>query len=267
MQGTGYTKDPQESINYISKHDNETLFDLNMFKLPLGKSGTAVTSMNERVRVQNLGLSLVGLSQGIPFFQMGSDMLRSKSLDHNSYDSGDWFNRIDFTYSKNNFGVGLPPAWSSNQERWDIMSPLLRNSKFDPEKEHILANTHHFQEVLKIRRSSPLFRLRTKEDIEQRLQFHNMGREQKDALIVMSVDDTVGENLDPNYKKVVALFNADKFGQKFKIPELAGTSMVLHPVQANSHDDVVKSANFDVSTGEFEVPARTTAVFVAPESS
>jgi len=265
LQGTGYTKDPQESINYISKHDNETLFDLNMFKLPLGKSGSAVTSMNERVRVQNLGLSLVGLSQGIPFFQLGSDMLRSKSLDHNSYDSGDWFNRIDFTYSKNNFGVGLPPAWSSNQERWGIMSPMLRNSKFDPEPEHILANTHHFQEVLKLRRSSPLFRLRTKEDIEQRVHFHNMGQNQQDALIVMSLDDTVGENLDPNYKKVVALFNADKFGQKFKIPELAGTSMVLHPVQANSHDDVVKSANFDVSTGEFEVPARTTAVFVAPE--
>jgi len=40
---------------------------------------------------------------------------------------------------------------------------------------------------------------------------------------------------------------------------------VLHPVQANSYDDVVKSANFDVTTGEFEVPARTTAVFVAPE--
>jgi len=265
LEGTGYTKDPQESINYISKHDNETLFDLNMFKLPLGKSGSAVTSMNERVRVQNLGLSLVGLSQGIPFFQLGSDMLRSKSLDHNSYDSGDWFNRIDFTYSKNNFGVGLPPAWSSNQERWAIMSPMLRNSKFDPEPEHILANTHHFQEVLKLRRSSPLFRLRTKEDIEQRVHFHNMGQNQQDALIVMSLDDTVGENLDSNYKKVVALFNADKFGQKFKIPELAGTSMVLHPVQANSHDDVVKSANFDLSTGEFEVPARTTAVFVAPE--
>ena len=264
LQGTGYTKDPQESINYISKHDNETLFDLNMFKLPLGKSGTAVTSMNERVRVQNLGLSLVGLSQGIPFFQMGSDMLRSKSLDHNSYDSGDWFNRIDFTYSGNNFGVGLPPAWS-NQERWGIMSPLLKNTKFDPDQEHILDNVQHFREILQIRRSSPLFRLRTKEDIEQRLTFHNMGKNQKDAFIVMSLDDTVGENLDPNYNKVVALFNADKFGQKIKIPELAGTPMVLHPVQADSHDDVVKSASFNLTNGEFDIPARTTAVFVTPE--
>ena len=264
LQGTGYTKDPQESINYISKHDNETLFDLNMFKMPLGKSGTAVTSMSERVRAQNLGLSLVGFSQGIPFFQMGSDLLRSKSLDHNSYDSGDWFNRVDFTYTKSNFGVGLPPAWS-NQERWGIMSPMLKNSKFDPKKEQILDNATHFQEVLKIRRSSPLFRLRTKEAIEQRVKFHNMGQNQKDGLIVMSLDDTVGENLDPNYQKIVALFNADKFAQKIKVSEFAGTPMVLHPVQANSRDDRVKSANFQISSAEFEVPPRTAAVFVVPE--
>ena len=265
LEGAGYTKDPQESINYISKHDNETLFDLNMFKMPLGKSGTAVTSMKERVRAQNLGLSLVGLSQGIPFFHLGSDMLRSKSLDHNSYDSGDWFNRLDFTYSKNNFGVGLPTAWG-NQERWGIMSPLLRNSKFDPKSEDILDNVAHFQEVLKIRRSSPLFRLRTKEDIEERVKFHNMGQNQKDGLIVMSIDDDVaGENLDPNYQKLVALFNADKFGQKIQIPELAGKPMILHPVQANSHDQVVKSASFNFTNGEFEVPARTAAVFVLPE--
>ena len=266
LDGTGYTKDPQETVNYISKHDNETLFDLNLFKMPLGHSGSAVTSMKERVRAQNLGLSLVGFSQGIPFFHLGSDMLRSKSLDHNSYDSGDWFNRVDFTYTKSNFGVGLPPAWS-NQSRWDIMSPLLRNPKFDPHQEEILDNVTHFQEVLKIRRSSPLFRLRTKEDIEQRVKFHNTGHNQKDALIAMSIDDTVGENLDGNYQQIVTLFNADKFRHKIKIPEFAGSSMQLHPVQMNSHDHVVKSAQFEAKTGEFDVPPRTAAVFVVPEDA
>lgn len=264
LDGTGYVKDPQETVNYISKHDNETLFDLNMFKLPLGHSGSAVTSMNERVRAQNLGLSLVGLSQGIPFFHLGSDMLRSKSLDHNSYDSGDWFNRVDFTYTKSNFGVGLPPAWN-NQERWGIMAPLLRNSKFDPTQEHILDNVSHFQDVLKIRRSSPLFRLRTKEEIEQRVQFHNMGKDQKDALIAMSISDTVGDNLDPNYNQIAVFFNADKFQKKITIPELAGSKMVLHPVQSNSRDNVVKTSKFDLETGQFEIPPRTAAVFVSPE--
>jgi len=264
LDGVGYTQDPQETVNYISKHDNETLFDLNLFKMPLGHSGTAVTSMEERVRAQNLGLSLVGFSQGIPFFHLGSDMLRSKSLDHNSYDSGDWFNRVDFTYTKSNFGVGLPPAWN-NQSRWEIMSPLLKQSKFDPKQADILDNVHHFQDVLKIRRSSPLFRLQTKQAIQKRLQFHNMGQNQQDGLIVMSLSDTVGEDLDPNYEHIVVLFNADKFRKTLTISDLAGSGMTLHPVQVNSRDEVVKSASFQKATGEFEVPPRTAAVFVNPE--
>jgi pullulanase len=34
----------------------------------------------------------------------GIDTLRSKSMDRNSYNSGDWFNRLDWTYSDNYFG-------------------------------------------------------------------------------------------------------------------------------------------------------------------
>jgi pullulanase len=37
---------------------------------------------------------------------------------------------------------------------------------------------------------------------------------------------------------------------------------MLHPVQANGSDDVVKGAAFDSAAGLFTVPARTTAVFV-----
>jgi hypothetical protein len=33
-----------------------------------------------------------------------------QSLDRDSYNSGDWFNRLDFSYKSNNFGVGLPGA-------------------------------------------------------------------------------------------------------------------------------------------------------------
>lgn len=264
LEGAGYTRDPQETVNYISKHDNETLFDLNMFKLPLGEKGMAVTTMGERVRAQNMGLSLVALGQGVPFFQMGSDMLRSKSLDHNSYDSGDWFNRVDFTYTHNNFGVGLPPAWG-NQSRWSIMGPLLSNPDLRPGKDNILDSVAHLQEMLQIRRSSKLFRLETEADIKERLRFHNTGSEQKDGLIVMSLSDRGRQDLDPNYDQIVVLFNANKFGQTLRIPEFRNIPMELHPVQVNSHDPLVKMAKFDRSTGEFSVPERTTAVFVAPE--
>ena len=120
--------------------------------------------MADRVRVQNLGTSVIALAQGVPFFQMGQDILRSKSLDRNSYDSGDWFNRVDWSYSDgtyaNNFGVGLPPAWD-NQTRWDIMAPLLTNTALDPAAANAQASAAHLREMLRIRKSSPLFRLTT----------------------------------------------------------------------------------------------------------
>ena len=52
--------------------------------------------------------SIVALSQGVPFFHAGDELLRSKSLDRDSYDSGDWFNRLDFSGETHNFGAGCP---------------------------------------------------------------------------------------------------------------------------------------------------------------
>lgn len=255
LNGTGYTTDPQETVNYISKHDNETLYDLNAFKLPAG------TSMADRVRSQNMGLSIVSLSQGVPFFHLGSDMLRSKSLDRNTYDSGDWFNLVDFTYNDNNFAKGLPPAWD-NQTRWPIMQPLLADPALVPAQADIVSNVVHLQEMLQIRQSSKLFRLESAADIQSRLHFYNTGSSQVDGLIVMSLSDAVGADLDPNYEYIVVLFNADKNSHSFTLGHLAGTGMSLHPVQLASADPLVQTATFNDGTGEFVVPARTTAVFV-----
>ena len=266
LNGTGYTKDPQETVNYASKHDNETLYDLNVFKMPLGERGMAITSMEERVRAQNMALDIIGLAQGIPFFHMGSDMLRSKSLDRDSFNSGDWFNRVDFNYQNNNFGVGLPIA-EKNKTRWDIIRPLLANNDLEPVPSDIADTVEHFQEVLKIRQSSKLFRLETANDIKELVKFHNNGSDQQDALIVMSIQDTLDTDLDPNYEYLVVLFNANKAEQNFTIPGLKGmTSLSLHPVQRDSHDPVVKTASFDSSKGEFSLPPRTTAVFVSTQA-
>ncbi len=263
FNGTGYTQDPQETINYVSKHDNETLFDLNVLKMPMGERGAAITPMTERVRAQNLGISLVGLSQGIPFFQLGVDMLRSKSLDRNSYDSGDWFNRIDYTYHQNYFGSGLPPAWS-NLGRWGVMDPLLANYDLNPSRADILSSVAHLRETLRIRRSSKLFRLETADDIKQRIQFYNLGSNQRDALIIMSITDRIDPDLDPNYEDVVVLINANKVPQQLDIGAFIGIPLELHPVQQQSSDPIVKQASFDSAQGTFLIPPRTTAVFVSP---
>lgn len=249
----GYTLDPQEHIVYIEKHDNETLYDILQYKIPAG------TSMADRVRMQNLGSSIVLLSQGVPFIHAGQDMLRSKSMDRNSYNSGDWFNRLDFTYASNNWGVGLPPA-GDNQAMWPTMGPLLAQPELKPSSDDIRAAMSHFKEMLRIRYSTKLFRLETAEQVQEMVQFHNVGPDQTLGLIVMSITDT--QDIDPNYSKVVVLFNARSEAVVFTEESLTEVNLSLHPVLAESQDAVVKGAAFDPATGEFSVPALTTAVFV-----
>jgi pullulanase len=255
-QPAGYGQDPIDVINYISAHDNQTLFDNNQYKLPVG------TAMSDRVRVNNLGLALVALAQGIPFFHAGDDTLRSKSFDRNSYNSGDWFNRLDWTYQSNNFAVGRPPEWD-NKEDWPMMEPFLKNPAIKPGFCDIYSAHLYFKDLLRIRKSSPLFRLKTGDEVKQRVQFHNVGPDQQPALIVMVILDVVGRILDPKAKRLVVFFNADKIQKSIDLPDYVGLSLELHPVLRHTNADlVVKQARYDQSTGRFIIPPRTTAVFV-----
>jgi pullulanase-type alpha-1,6-glucosidase len=255
----GYTTSPEEHIIYISAHDNETLFDGIQAKVSLDMA------MADRVKVQNLGLSLVMFSQGVPFFHAGSDMLRSKSFDRDSFNSGDWYNAIDWTYQDNNWGHGLPPA-EKNQDNWDIMRPLLGNPDLAPGSADIQANTNHFQMLLRIRQSSPLFRLQTADDIHNRLIFHNTGPEQIPGLIVMSISDVdQAANLDPNADMVLVLFNATPDDLTFTLPnELSEVDFTLHPEQALLSDSTLRGEAVD---GIVQLPPRSTTVLVAPEGS
>jgi len=254
----GYTLDPQENIVYVSKHDNETLFDNMLFRIPTG------TTMDTIVRMQNFSLSFALYAQGVPFLHAGSDMLRSKSLDRNSYNSGDWFNRLDFSYQTNNFGVGLPPS-ADNSSQWDTMRPILANPEFKPTPDDILLNVNVFREMLRIRYSSPLFHLKTAEEVQARVIFHNTGAEQIPGLIVMELSDVTGENLDAQYARVIVIFNADDAAITFTAEDFVGLGFELHPVLQSSADTVVQGATFSSTNGTFSVPALTTAVFVLPE--
>ena len=122
----GYTAEPSEVISYVDAHDNETLFDALQFKLPQD------TPMADRVRMNTVSLATTALSQGPMLWHAGNDLLRSKSLDRNSFNSGDWFNRIDWTRQENTFGSGLPPA-TDNSAKWPITcEPLLADSALKP---------------------------------------------------------------------------------------------------------------------------------------
>jgi pullulanase/glycogen debranching enzyme len=252
-QPAGYTANPAETINYIEAHDNQTLFDLNAYKLPVS------TSAADRVRVQNLGAAINLLAQGIPFIHAGQEILRSKSLDRDSYNAGDWFNKLDFSYQDNNFGVGLPMA-GPNQDNWWLMRPILANPLIKPNPSQIVAARDAFTELLEIRKDTTLFRLRTGQDVIERLRFYNVGPQQVPGVIVMAID---GDRYPgAKYKSVVVVFNVDKVAHDVGVAELKGRKLALHRVQRESRDPVVRGASFDAANGAFSVPARTAAVFV-----
>lgn len=255
--GVGYTLQPQETINYIDKHDNETLWDDTQAKLPYH------FDMDRRVRIHMLKNTFINYGQGVPFYQLGTDMLRSKSMDRNSYQSGDWFNRVDYTMESHNWGSGLPPAWD-NRDNWDIQREILQNPNVDVQKEHMELANQLFREQLQVRYSSPLFRLETAEEIHQRVAFHNTGQGQIPGLITMTISDgaCTDKSLDSNYDGILVIFNADI---EEKTIELGLNGMMLHPLQQNGADSVVKSSA--TSDGSFTVPGLTTAVFVMPEGA
>ncbi|WP_246611948.1 pullulanase-type alpha-1,6-glucosidase [Agarivorans aestuarii] len=251
----GYTLNPSENISYVSKHDNQTLWDNNAYKAATG------TSAADRSRMQVVSLSTVMLGQGIPFIHMGSELLRSKSMQRDSYDSGDWFNRVRFDGSDNNWNVGLPRE-DKDGDNWDLIKTIIADETAEPAVADIELAKDQFLELLTMRSSSDLFRLTTAEEVQARVDFRNVGADQVQGLIVMSIDNGTGagDDLDENNDAIVVVLNATDEEQDFTI---AGTTgFELHEVQQASADSVVMGASFADAT--FTVPARTTAVFVQP---
>jgi pullulanase/glycogen debranching enzyme len=254
-QPAGYVSEPGEVVNYVENHDNQTLFDLNVFKLPLE------TSREDRARVSVLGSAIVALSQGIAYFHAGQELLRSKSMDRNSYDSGDWFNRLDFTMRDNGFGRGLPPK-PDNEASWGLMRPRLADTSIAPSPDDIRFARDATLDLLRIRRSTPLFRLRTAREVEARLHFHNTGPSQEPTVIVGELDGRM--MYDATYDGVLYAINVDTVAHRLVLPELAGRAYVLHPVHRapTAADRRAASATWAAGRGALTVPARTAVVWV-----
>ena len=255
-QPAGYAGTPLEDVNYCSVHDNQTLFDAIQFK---SASGDTVAA---RARRQVLAMSILTLAQGVPFFHAGDDLLRSKDMDNGSYNSGDWFNKIDWSLQGNNWGIGLPIA-GVNQTQWPIEQPLLANESLKPTPKNIQSTTEAFQDFLKIRTSTALFRMATLTEIQQNLSFLNTGQNQTAGLIVMRLDDH-GHNYGGAHHLVV-YFNAGNTSVTYVDATLVGLKLHLHPIQLVSSDGVVRQSTFDQKTGTATIPALTTAVFVADQ--
>ncbi|MEG3626357.1 pullulanase-type alpha-1,6-glucosidase [Streptomyces poriticola] len=237
----GYAEAPGDALAYADAHDNETLFDALAFKLPKD------TSPDDRARMQVLAMATAALSQGPALSQAGTDLLRSKSLDRNSYDSGDWFNAVHWNCADGNgFGRGLPMA-ADNQDKWPHAKPLLGAVQVGCPQ--IAGASAAYRDLLRIRTTEDAFSLTTADQVQSRLSFPLSGTDETPGVITMRLGD------------LVVVFNATPERQQQRVAGLGGTGYRLHPVQADGADAVVKGAAYESASGTFTVPARTVAVF------
>ncbi|WP_406351622.1 pullulanase-type alpha-1,6-glucosidase [Streptomyces sp. NBC_00658] len=240
-QAAGYAEAPGEALAYADAHDNESLYDALTYKLP------AATSASDRARMQVLAMATATLSQGPSLSQAGSDLLRSKSLDRNSYDSGDWFNGIHWNCQDGNgFGGGLPMA-ADNASKWPYATPLLTSVKVGCDQ--IDGTSAAYQDLQRIRTTEGVFSLATADQVQSKLSFPLSGTDETPGVITMELGD------------LVVVFNATPDKQEQTVDALAGTAYALHPVQAAGADSTVKSSSYTAKSGTFAVPGRTVAVF------
>lgn len=84
-----WAKEPTQTVNYASCHDNQTLWD----KI---YSTSGDLSEEERIKMNKLSAGLVLTSQGIPFLMAGEEILKTKGGIHDSFKSPDSVNKMDW---------------------------------------------------------------------------------------------------------------------------------------------------------------------------
>ncbi|MDC1106627.1 type I pullulanase [Prolixibacteraceae bacterium] len=129
-KGYAWAEKPTQVINYFSCHDDYTIYDKLKMVLPFEKEGLLIK------RVQ-LAMAINMLSQGIPFFHSGVELLRTKKGIRNSYNAPDFINQV---------------TWSSKKGSIAQLSKYIKH-------------------LIQLRKAVGAFRLQTQEDIAHNLIF------------------------------------------------------------------------------------------------
>lgn len=168
---------PGQSINYVSCHDNLTFWD----KLATSNSDD---SEADRKKMNKLGSAIILTSQGVPFFQAGEEMLRSKpsatvegGFDENSYCSPD----------------------STNSLKWD-------------NKANIMDIYDYYKGLIAFRKAHGALRMTATSDIQENLTF--MSGLDANVVAYTIEGSPNGETAD----KIIVIFNANKQAVNVPLP-------------------------------------------------
>ena len=165
-----YAREPWNVITYCECHDNNTLWD----KLSLSCKDIPVA---DREKMQQLALTIVLTSQGIPFLHAGTEFLRTKKGVENSYNSPDSINAIDWSLKKENLWL-----------------------------------TSYVEQLIRMRRAHPAFRMATAAMIRANIRFSD---NLPPGCIAYSID---GSAAGDSWKKILVAFNGSGKEQTISLP-------------------------------------------------
>jgi pullulanase len=170
---------PIESINYVECHDNHTFWD----RLLISTYDDSNLTDAERRAMDKLGAAIIFTSQGIPFFQSGQEMLRSKGGNENSYNKPDSVNMI---------------RWQQKVANQDVFL--------------------YYRGLISLRKAHPIFRLAEAEQVRHAIRFldSHLGYQLPERVIGYLIGDVTGKD---HWKRALVLFNADKQARNVTIPE------------------------------------------------
>lgn len=138
-----WANDPWQAVSYVSCHDNHTLFD----KLQVSNPDSDFQTL---VAMDKLANAVVLTSQGVSFLHAGSEMLRIKNEEHNSYNLPDSINQID---------------WNWKLEHANVVD--------------------YYKNLIQLRKQHPAFRMISGEQVRKHLRFDSV----KDGLISYVIKD------------------------------------------------------------------------------
>ncbi len=170
-------KEPKYMINYAEAHDDYTIWDqIEKNQNPDIDPSQYRQNIPEdvlsdiRVRKALLANAIMILSQGIPFFQGGSEILRTKHGDSNSFRSSDWVNKFDWIGK----GQFLPV--------FNYYKGLIELRKAHP--------AFRLTSVLQVKKYQYVKRLQDKDNIIYQYLKHNAGGDDfKDIFILYNASD------------------------------------------------------------------------------
>ena len=210
----GYGDKPIDTINYVSKHDNQTLFDMIMYKAKKERT------MEEKVKMQAIGLATALLGQSPAFDQQGSDLLRTKYFQNDSYNTGDFSNKVNYDSAKGNEFI---PRALVNKDKdynddvkisdWPVMVEVGEyNSDVGAELKAKMTDT--YKAMATIRKNNDALHLGDAELIKSNVKFLNTGADQKKGLIVMHA---ANKPSGKGAKDVVVMLNAIPGATEFDV--------------------------------------------------